>query len=141
MKVKLKIEKEFEVKYLKAQVGARYWEDSDVNGVEDTENGDNIPCKIGDKWIVQIDLETGQIINWPNGTTASIHYKSCDDNIFSLLDEDNNVITQRDGYVIDLMSPKEEGFGDYVIMDINENGIITNWKCTEKMIKQTFELT
>jgi hypothetical protein len=37
MKVKLVIEKEFDVKYLKAEVGARYWEDSSVDGVEDSE--------------------------------------------------------------------------------------------------------
>ena len=47
MKIILKIEKEFDVKYLKAKVGVRYWEDSRVDGVED-EDGDLIPCREGD---------------------------------------------------------------------------------------------
>ena len=25
------------------------------------------------------------------------------------------------------MSPKEEGYGDYIIMDVDDNGMIKNW--------------
>ena len=123
MKIELKAKKEFDVKYLLAEVGARYWEDSDVNGDEDT-NGDLIPCRDGDYWKPLIELETGKILNWEIGKTAKIHYKSCDDNIFKLLDKDKNIIKEIEGYVIDMMSPAENGFGDYVIMNIDANGII-----------------
>jgi len=127
MKVELKIKKEFDVKYLLAEVGARYWEDSDVDGVEDTQ-GDLIPCRDGEYWKPLIELETGKIVNWEQGKTAKIHYKSCDDNLFKLLDENQNVITSVDGYVIDMMCPEGGGFGDYVIMNIDENGTIKKWK-------------
>lgn len=123
MKVELKVTKEFDVKYLLANVGARYWEDSTVNEVEDT-NGDLIPCRDGDSWCPLIDIETGKIVNWEIGKTAKIHYKSCDDNHFKLLDENKNVITSIDGYVIRMMCPRGGGYGDYVIMSIDENGII-----------------
>ena len=33
-----------------------------------------------------------------------------------------------DGYVPKMMSPKEEGYGDYVIMDVDCDGKIDNWK-------------
>jgi hypothetical protein len=128
MKLKLKVEKEFEVKYLQARVGARYWEDSTVDGVED-EEGDLIPCRDGEYWCPLIDLETGIILNWEQGKVASIHYKSCDDNEFILLDENKNHVKSIDGYVIDIMSPKEEGYGDYVIMDVLANGQIQEYKC------------
>lgn len=35
MKITIKVKKEFEVKYLKAKCGVRYWEDATVNGEED----------------------------------------------------------------------------------------------------------
>jgi hypothetical protein len=127
MKVKLKIETEFDVKYLLAEVGARYWEDSEVNGEEDID-GKLIPCRDGDYWKPLIDIETGQIINWERGKTAKIHYKSYDDNLFKLLDKDSNVIISRDGYVINSMSPAENGYGDYVIMAIDQDGFIEDWE-------------
>jgi len=127
MKLKLKVEKEFDVKYLLAEVGARYWEDADVNGQEDTE-GTLIPCRNGDYWSPLINVETGIIENWNIGTTASVHYKCCDVGIYKLLDEDKNVIIEIEGYVPNIMCPKKDGYGDYVIMDIDENGKIMNWK-------------
>jgi hypothetical protein len=126
MKVELIVKKEFDVKYLFAEVGARYWEDATVNGVEDTE-GTLIPCRDGDAWKPLIDLETGTIVNWEKGKTAKTHYKSCDSNIFKLLDENKNVIVEIDGYVIDMMCPVGNGYGDYVIMNIDENGKIENF--------------
>jgi hypothetical protein len=127
MKVKLKIEKEFEVKYLLAEVGARYWEDATVNGEEDTE-GTLIPCRDGEYWKPLIDIETGVITNWDKGHTASIHYKCCDDGLYKLLDENKNEIKSIEGYVPKIMCPKENGYGDYVIMDIDRDGKIENWK-------------
>lgn len=126
MKITLKIDKEFEAKYLQAKVGARYWEDATVNGVEDTE-GTLIPCREGDYWCPIIDIETGAITNWIKGVNASIHYKSCDDNDFNLLDENKEVIISKDGYVINSMCPNGGGYGDYVKMDIDADGKIYRW--------------
>lgn len=126
MKVELTVKKEFEVKYLLAEVGARYWEDSEVDGVEDVK-GDLIPCRDGEYWKPLIELETGKIVNWEIGKTAKIHYKSCDDNLFKLLDEKQEVVVSRDGYVIDMMCPAENGYGDYVIMSILEDGTIEDF--------------
>ena len=127
MKLKLKIEKEFDVKYLLAECGARYWENADVNGKEDTD-GTLIPCRVGKYWSPLINLETGIIENWEKGKTANIYYKCCDDGYYHLLDENKNTIHSIEGYVPNMMSPKENGYGDYVIMDIDENGKIMNWR-------------
>lgn len=127
MKIKIKIEKEFEAKYIHASVGARYWEDATVNGVEDTD-GTLIPCRVGDIWKPIILIDSGKIINWKQGTTADIHYKSCDNNTFKLLDENEEEIVSIEGYVIDTMCPEKEGYGDYVIMKVDENGFIANWQ-------------
>ena len=126
MKVKLKIEKEFDVKYLQAEVGARYWEDATVNGEGDTD-GTLIPCRDGEYWIPLIDVDSGIIVNWEKGTTAFVHYKCCDDGLYKLLDADKKEITSIEGYVPDIMCPEENGFGDYVIMNIDSDGKIAKW--------------
>ncbi len=121
------IKKTVPVKYLRAECGVRYWEDAEVNGVEDTE-GTLIPCRIGDIWCPVIDLDTGKIENWPEGTTASIHYKVCDEGVYTLLNENREVVASVDGYVIGMMCPEGGGYGDYVIMKIGPDGAIANWE-------------
>lgn len=127
MKVKLKIEKEFDVKYLEAKAGARYWEDATVNGIEDSD-GNLIPCKDGDYWNPLINIETGVIVNWEKGKEADIHYKCCDDGEYFLLDEHKNIVKSIDGYVPSIMCPEENGYGDYIIMKVDKNGQILNWQ-------------
>lgn len=122
------------VRYLQAECGVRYWEDGTVNGVEDTD-GSRIPCRDpkpndhlgGGTWHPLIDLETGKIEGWPSGTTASIHYKVCDDGAYHLLDAERNVVASVNGYVIAMMCPEGEGYGDYVIMNVDGDGQIANW--------------
>jgi hypothetical protein len=135
MEIKLKVEKTYDVKYLLASCGARYWEDTEVNGVEDT-NGDLIPCREDDYWRPLIDLETGIIQNWEIGKAANVHYKVCDDGEYHLLDESKKKIITIEGYVPEIMCPEGEGYGDYVIMNIDENGKIDNWKASLEEFEQ-----
>jgi hypothetical protein len=128
MKVTIKVKKEVEVKTLQVAAEVRYWEDSSVNGEQDTEDGENIPCKVGSLWRPLIDIDNGIILNWTPGVTANIHYKVCDCGVYTLLDENGDFVAEKDGYVPDIMSPKEAGYGDYIIMDIDENGNIAKWK-------------
>lgn len=128
MKLELTVKKEFDVKYLQAKCGVMYWEDAEVNGEID-EDG-KIPCRDMDLWSPLIELETGQILNWVDGVKANVHYKVCDCGVYELLDENKEVVKRVDGYVIDMMSPKDNGYGDYVIMDINENVFINDWEPT-----------
>lgn len=109
-----------------AECGVRYWEDATVNGIEDAD-GSLIPCRSGDIWKVTINLEHGMIWNWPKGTTASVHYKICDDGRYSLLDTDGNEVSSFCGYVPKIMCPADSGYGDYVIMDIDADGRVANW--------------
>ena len=126
MKIELTITKEFEVTLLNVDAGVRYWEDGTINGTED-EDGSNTPCKDGDRWKPQIELETGRITNWTEGVEAKIHYKICDDGTYSLIGIKGEEGMTIDGYVPDIMCPKGEGYGDYIKMDIDESGFIQNW--------------
>ena len=114
------------VKYLKAEAEVRYWEDADVNGQND-EDGTLIPCRVGDCWSPIIDLETGKIEGWPEGTTADLHYKVCDAGRYALLDKSRAEVKAIAGYVPSVMCPEEGGYGDYIIMHIGPDGTIENF--------------
>lgn len=119
---------EVEAVYLKAVCGVRYWDDGEVNGAQDDEHEPTIPFAANGNWAPLINIDAGQIVDWPQGTTASVHYKVCDDGRYELLDAGYNVLTAIDGYVPRIMSPKESGHGDYVIMDIDADGKIADWR-------------
>lgn len=118
-----------DIQKIQVKAYVRYWEDSKINGVEDTENGDNVPCKIFSLWCPLIKVQTGVIENWEIGKTAKVHYKVTDCCGWELLDENGTVIqSQDDGYVPKTLCPAERGYGDYIIMNINENGLIDKWR-------------
>ncbi len=105
----------------------RYWEDGTVDGVRDTTGG-LIPCREGESWCPKIDSETGEILNWESGKMAEIHYKVADEYSHIIKDGQKIVENLQNEYVPDFMCPKENGHGDYVIMDIDKNGMIQDWK-------------
>lgn len=148
MKITINKPTEFDAIYLKVDAGVRYWDDAKVNGVYDTNCEDlenpaaapTIPCAeyVGAqhrvlhgenwRWRPLIDIETGKIVNWKKGTSANVHYKVCDDFACEILDGNKEVIASYDGYVPKIMCPADEGYGDYIIMNIDENGFIQGWK-------------
>lgn len=125
MKATITIKKEVEVKTCLVKAEVMYWEDGTVNGIKD-EDGDLIPCRIGDEWCPEIDIDNGKILNWKQGIKADVHYQICDSGSYYLKDHYGNIILSiEDNYVPNKLIPGY--FGDYIIMDINENGFITNW--------------
>ena len=148
MKITISKTTEFEAVYLEGDAGVRYWEDAEVNGVKNIDLCESkgignplMPCAVQIKeeadyniysdhyrWRPIIAIETGQIVNWTQGTTANVHYKVCDDFICDITDEDHIAIASYDGYVPKIMCPADEGYGDYIIMNIDENGFIQGWE-------------
>lgn len=125
-KIKIQRAEIVDVKYLKVEAGVRYWEDAQVNGVED-EDGSLMPCRQGETWAPVIDLGTGIIQDWPANTVALIHYKVCDDGRYALLDADRAEVVAIDGYVPSILCPDESGYGDYIIMTVGPDGAIQNF--------------
>jgi len=126
MIVRLLETKEYEAEYLEVEAGVRYWDDANVNGIEDGER--NIPCQTNDCWCPVIVLDTGLIENWTDGVEADIHYKICDAGVYRLLAQDGSVIIEKDGYVPSVLCPETNGYGDYIIMHVNKEGMIRGWK-------------
>jgi hypothetical protein len=122
----ISVRKTAEISKLIAKVKPRYWEDTTVNGEDDVLGG-QMPCAKDGLWCPEIDIETGVVTNWKQGTVAAVHYKVCDNGEYPLFDKENNLIKTVKGYVPKIMCPKESGYGDYIIMDIDENGKINDW--------------
>ena len=129
------------MRLLKVQAGVRYYEDGKVNGEDDiTYEEQNagkqpkIPCvqKINDEWVwcIDIDADTGIILNWPKGNTADVHYKVCDCCDVDVIVDDKKIFDNEKacgGYVPDCLCPSGEGWGDYMIMHIDIDGKIADW--------------
>lgn len=125
-----------EVKYLQVRAGVRYWEDGTVNGQVDDNDNPTMPCRDADGcWSPLIEIDTGRIIGWPAGTTASIHYKVCDDGRYALLGDDKTEIFAVEGYVPPIISPHS----DYIIMDITPDGEIAEWSVDVEQFEELMQ--
>ncbi len=127
MKVKARITKEFDVAAISVSAEVRYWEDGTINGTVDTD-GTLIPLRNWEYWEPVIELDTGRVRDWPEGTTADISYKVCDAGEYCLLDGNGRIVAEKRGYVPDMLSVGENGDGDYIILKIGPDGLIEGWE-------------
>lgn len=132
MKVSFPVMTYIEVTHIEVDAGVRYWEDSTVNGNAEDDDEPKIFGAEGDRWKVRINLDEGKIEDWPEGMTAEIHYKVCDDGIYWLTDGFGTRLLKREDYVPnDFLCHSENGFGDYIIMDVSEEGYIQGYQQPE----------
>lgn len=115
--------------YLHVLADVRYWDDATVNGTIDAE-GKLIPRRDGDTWRPVIRLADGQIMDWPEGTAADIHYKVCDAGEYFLADENHTRIAKYKDYYVpdDLLCVGDIGYGDYIIFKVGADGKIIFWQ-------------
>ena len=115
--------------FVEVRAEVRYWEDAEVNGVEDS-IGSLIPLRSGLHWVPVIRLADGMVMDWPQGTTADIHYKVCDQGEYWLQDADRRRMVRWAGWYVpdEVLSPGGEGYGDYIIMKIGPDGVVENWR-------------
>lgn len=114
--------------HIEVEAGVRYWEDSSVNGVEDGD-GTLIPFRNGDAWCPIISLADGRVENWPSGTESSVHYKVCDAGQYWLLNAAGERIAKWGGFYVpdDFLCHGGDGYGDYIILEIDGDGLINNY--------------
>ncbi len=99
-----------------------------MNGKNDTD-GSAVPLRRGALWCPVIELTTGKIIGWPQGTAADIHYKVCDQGEYWPGNADGTKRAKWLGsYVPDsLLCVGDRGFGDYIIFKVSPDGTIVGW--------------
>lgn len=118
--------------YIAVSAEVRYWEDATVDGAEDTD-GVLIPHRNGDCWIPTIRLADGMLMDWPQGTTADVHYKVCDQGEYWLLDDELHRIAKWAGYYVpdEFLCHGDTGYGDYIIFKVDGAGRIEGWRTPE----------
>lgn len=155
-----------QVRYLKATMGVRYYVDCEYstdNGKTWNKNFEDIeeeserikkltPCVVkkdigygADDYLeLIIDLNEGKVLNWTDGFCLKTHYKVCDDGEYIFLDKDGkeviNITKEYEQYYVpDFLSLEDEGYGDYVYLNINGDGTIEHFERMKKLIKEYFE--
>lgn len=117
MKFHRKIIETFDVKYLGIRLPVRY-------GVEDIPH--DAPMRNADVWQADIDIDAGTVLFWPQGSTLDMYMKVCDEGIYTLSTAEGEEVACVEGdYVPHGLVPGE--YGDYVHLNIDATGKITNW--------------
>lgn len=118
--------------YIEVIAEVRYWEDAVINGVTDAE-GDLIPLRNGAAWAPIIRLADGAVLDWPQGTTADVHFKVCDEGEYWLLNDERKRVAKWSGFYVpdDFLCHGESGYGDYIIMQIGADGTVEGWRTPE----------
>lgn len=117
----------FDCKRVTIKSEIKFWKDSYVDGTEDTE-GTRIPFREGNIWNPTINLEEGKIEDWEIGKTANVNYKTVDGNSYEFKMDNGDSICLYNQYVASFLDPKEQGYGDYITLNIDKNGYIDGFQ-------------
>ena len=122
MKTTVRIEKEVDIAAILIDIAPRY-----IGDGEDYDMPTDFPMLNSEKtaWVAKVDIDTGQIFGWPAGEVRKMHVKVCDAGIYTLYDREGVEIAVFNGYVPNDVVPGS--YGDYVELEIDGSGIITNW--------------
>ena len=127
MKVEIKTTKTYNVKYIVFNIPI-------YNGDLNWSEKDNEFCikyySNADLLSIRIDIEKGIAVNWADqelNDVFSIYAKVRDEGTYRLYDYQCNEIVSYQGYVPDILSCVDEGYGDYLSMNISPDGRIDNW--------------
>ena len=159
--VKKFVQDEVNLKYFVIDCEPRYWEDSEINGQDDTDTmaiadgkgQPGMPFAYYDKeakvwkWKIKINVDTGYVQGWPNEITADIHYKVCDQGEYWFEDaKGKKCFAQEIGdktcdYVPSLIDFYGDSYGDYIVMTIESNGHVKEWdlKRVQPFIDELYE--
>ena len=117
----------------------RYPEDGEINGEQDDNDNPKMPFMVQDEkaqdgwvWKLDVNIKTGEVIGWPKEVKAEVHYKVCDCCRIKYAGKEYYE------YVPDFLAIDDEGYGDYIILTIDD-GKIVNWsegKCREFLEKE-----
>lgn len=93
---------------------------------EEEDIPNDFPLRTGDIWEAKINIDSGKIDGWPNGRSGQFSMKVCDEGTYELLSCDGEKIAS----LVNEYVPCDAipgSYGDYVEMNIDETGVVTNW--------------
>lgn len=120
--------------FVRLEPEPRYPEDGEVNGEQDDNDNPKMPfmehnekAQNGWVWKLDVNIKTGEVIGWPKEVKADVYYKVCDCCRIKYKGKEYYE------YVPDFLAINDKGYGDYIILTIEE-GKIVDWsesKCRE----------
>lgn len=106
-------------------------------------NGETYKYLEGDYLHLTIDIDEGKVVNWPKGFCLRTNYKICDDGLYQIIDDKGEVVwdSVESGYyyVPDFLELEDEGFGDYMYINIDGEGNIEHWDLAKERIAELLE--
>lgn len=115
MKITVKLPREIEISHVRIQAPVSYGE-----------MPNDFPFRKGDEWDVTIDIDTGKILNWPEGRSETLHLTVNDAGTYTLLDREwKPLATRKQNYVPHGVIPGQ--FGDTIEITIRPDGVIAEW--------------
>ena len=131
MKVEIKTTKTYDVKYIAFIIPIYY---GDLNWSEKDNEFCNKYYSDADLLSIKIDIENGIVTDWAYqelNDVFSIYSKVRDEGTYKLYDDQHNEIVSYLGYVPDILSCDDEGYGDYLSMNISPDGRIDKWNSSK----------
>ena len=117
--------------FIRIEPEPRYPEDGYINEEQDDNDNPKMPFMVADEkaqngwvWKLDVNIKTGEVIGWPKEVKADVHYKVCDCCRIKYAGKEYYE------YVPDFLAIDDEGYGDYIILTI-EDGKIVNWSETD----------
>ena len=75
-----------------------------------------------------IDLKKKKLLGWENGQDKfDFFVKAVDEGTYIVRNSDGEVLYRREGYVPNGVVPPQDGYGDYIVFTINEDGSLSGW--------------
>ena len=91
-----------------------------------TENIPNFLLNKHGEFEIEIEVDTGKVVNWSDVESIQIFDKVCDCGTYTLFDKNGSRIVEViSDYVPNDLIPGNHG--DYIDLQINMDGVVTNW--------------
>lgn len=147
---------------INVEAHVRYWTDCRINGQEFDEDDPNVTSDMikdlltrwdpksetglvaGDKLILNIDPDSGKVMNYWGEREIEMFFKVCDECSWNATTRKHNgpdprnwydevVVEEEEDYVPDFLSLDDEGYGDYILITIDKDGFIKEWPSPNRL--------
>lgn len=93
----------------------------------------------GDTLALTIGIDDGQVHGWPADAKGySVHLKVVDEGSYVVVGANGEILIEVDEDYVPRWFPGPH-YGDYLILDIDDTGKVTNWRCSATHLADWFD--
>lgn len=117
--MKVEVLKPVEIEVHTVKINVKLYDDA-------SENIPNFLLNKHGEFEIEIEVDTGKVVNWSGVESIRIFDKVCDCGTYTLFDKNGSrVVEVINDYVPNNLIPGS--YGDYIDLQINMDGVVTNW--------------